>query len=63
MNGSGPKKSGPNLKSFQFLVGSTLSPCQVSPNLAKILAMCLMSHHLLKWHNLSVFLISMCFQC
>ena len=37
-NWPGPKNSGPNPRSFRFLVGGTLSPRQVGPLLDEILA-------------------------
>ena len=41
MNWPEPKNSGPNLRSFLFLVWGTLGPCQVGPLLDEILATCL----------------------
>ena len=41
MNSPGPKNSGPNPRSFLFLVGGILGPRQVGPLLDEILATCL----------------------
>ena len=42
MNWPGRKNSGPNLRSFLFLVGGTLGPSQVGLLLDEIPAMCLL---------------------